>query len=49
MAKGWMPVVASIGIGAAAYQMIKPNNAVARVVKQRMERMKEERELFPNS
>jgi hypothetical protein len=48
MARNWIPVVASIGIGAAAYQMMRPNNKVSHLIKHRMDRMREERELFPN-
>ncbi|WP_165886917.1 hypothetical protein [Scopulibacillus darangshiensis] len=46
--KTWVPVVASIGIGAAAYQMMKPNNRVGNAVKGRMSKMMRTKELFPN-
>jgi hypothetical protein len=49
MAKAWVPIVASIGIGAMAYQLMKPSNMVSSMLKQRMDRMAEEKELFPNS
>lgn len=44
----WMPIVTSIGIGAAAYQMMKPDNKVGSAVKGRMNKMKHTKELFPN-
>jgi hypothetical protein len=46
--KGWMPLVASVGIGAAAYQMMRPNNKVSNMVKNRMSKMWQQKELFPN-
>ncbi|MFC4620491.1 hypothetical protein ACFO4N_17485 [Camelliibacillus cellulosilyticus] len=44
----WMPLIASIGIGAAAYQMMRPNNRIGNMIRHRMRRMWQERELFPN-
>ncbi|GGH88958.1 hypothetical protein JOD43_004420 [Pullulanibacillus pueri] len=45
--KVWMPIVASVGIGAAAYQMMRPNNKMSNMVKHRIRRMKQTGELFP--
>lgn len=44
---GLMPLIASIGIGAACYQMLKPNNRVGQAVKSRMEKMADQKQLFP--
>ena len=46
--RGWLPIVASVGIGAAAYQMMRPNNKVGNVVKNRIQKMVQQKELFPN-
>lgn len=50
MAKGkaWVPLLASVGIGAAAYQLMKPNNMVGNAVKGRMSKMWQQKELFPD-
>ena len=45
--KGWVPLIASVGIGAAAYQLMKPDNKVGRMVKDRMVKMWQQKELFP--
>ncbi|MBM7647042.1 hypothetical protein JOD45_003278 [Scopulibacillus daqui] len=44
----WMPLLASVGIGAVAYQMLKPNNRMTNAVRQRMGQMWRQKELFPN-
>lgn len=44
----WGPILTSVGIGAAAYQMMNPNNRVSNAVRQRMQRMRQTRQLFPN-
>ncbi|MFC7394595.1 hypothetical protein [Scopulibacillus cellulosilyticus] len=44
----WMPLIASVGIGAVAYQMMKPNNRMTNAVRNRMGQMWRQRELFPN-
>ncbi|WEG12619.1 hypothetical protein PU629_21460 [Pullulanibacillus sp. KACC 23026] len=49
MSKAWVPIVASIGIGAMAYQLMKPQNKFSGLIKHRMDRMAEEKEVFPNS
>ncbi|MFD2616116.1 hypothetical protein [Terrilactibacillus laevilacticus] len=46
---GWLPIMASIGIGAVAYQMMKPNNKMGQAVKGRINKMIDQKELFPNS
>ncbi|MTT31497.1 hypothetical protein GMB86_05650 [Terrilactibacillus sp. BCM23-1] len=46
---GWLPIMASIGIGAVAYRMMKPNNKMGQAVKGRINKMVEQKELFPNS
>ncbi|GGE55629.1 hypothetical protein GCM10011391_38300 [Pullulanibacillus camelliae] len=46
--RGWMPIVASVGVGAAVYQMMRPNNKVGNAVKHRVQRMWNQKELFPN-
>ncbi|MFX3618553.1 MAG: hypothetical protein ACE3JK_13610 [Sporolactobacillus sp.] len=44
-----MSMIASIGIGAAAYQMMKPNNRMGQSIKNRMNKMAEQKQMFPNS
>ncbi|MCL1632148.1 hypothetical protein M3N64_09350 [Sporolactobacillus sp. CPB3-1] len=46
---GWIPLITSIGIGAACYQMMKPNNRIGQAVKGRMDKMMRQKELFPEN
>jgi len=46
---GIMPLIASIGIGAACYQMMKPNNKVGQAVKGRMDKMMHQKQMFPEN
>ncbi|CAM3286705.1 hypothetical protein [Sporolactobacillus spathodeae] len=43
-----MSLIASIGIGAAAYNVMKPNNKMRQAVRDRMSKMAREKELFPD-
>ncbi|WP_155995025.1 hypothetical protein [Tuberibacillus calidus] len=46
--KAWMPLLAFVGIGAAAYQLMRPNNKVGKMIRNRVSKMWQQRELFPN-
>jgi len=46
--KAWVPLLASVGIGAAAYQLMRPNNKVGKMIRNRVNKMWQQRELFPN-
>ncbi|UAK16110.1 hypothetical protein [Sporolactobacillus terrae] len=46
---GIVPLIASIGIGAACYQMMRPNNKVGQAVKGRMDKMMHQKQVFPES
>ncbi|WP_188804916.1 hypothetical protein [Sporolactobacillus putidus] len=44
-----MPLITTIGIGAAAYQLLRRNNWIAQTVRNRMNKMVQQKELFPNT
>jgi hypothetical protein len=45
---GLMPLIASIGIGAACYQMMKHNRA-GQAIKGRMDKMMHQKQVFPEN
>lgn len=47
--RGLIPLITMIGLGAAAYQMIRRNNRIGQAVKNRMNKMVQQKEMFPNS
>jgi hypothetical protein len=47
--KGMLSLIASIGVGAAAYQLMKPNNRWGQAIRGRMNKMAEQKELFPEN
>jgi hypothetical protein len=47
--KNWFPILTSLGIGAATYQMMRPHNKASHAIKGRMDKMMREKELMPNS
>ncbi|MCO7177065.1 hypothetical protein ACFP7A_13295 [Sporolactobacillus kofuensis] len=46
---GLMSLIASIGIGAACYQVMQPNNRIGQAIKGRMGKMMQQKQLFPDS
>lgn len=44
-----MSLIASIGVAAAAYQLMKPDSRWGQAIRGRMNKMVEQKELFPEN
>ncbi|MDD9150007.1 MULTISPECIES: hypothetical protein [unclassified Sporolactobacillus] len=44
-----LPLITTIGIGAAVYQLLRPNNRIGQAVRNRMNQMVQQKKLFPDT